>query len=101
MTRRVDDVDLDPSIANRGRLGEDGDALLPLEVVGVHDQFADLFVRSEDVRLLEQGIDQRRLAMVDVGDDGDISQVVAARPVGLVQAQVWHWWALITVGARG
>ena len=30
---------------------------------------------AEDVRLLEQPIDQGRLAVVDVGDDGDVAQV--------------------------
>ena len=34
---RVDDVDLDAVIADAGDLGEDGDAALALQVVGVHD----------------------------------------------------------------
>ena len=34
---RVDQVDLDALPVHRGRLGEDGDAPLPLLVVGVHD----------------------------------------------------------------
>src|SRR4029077_4947829 len=76
-------VELDASVADRRRLGEDGDALLALEVVRIEDQLADLLVSREDARLLEKSVDQRRLAMVDVGDDGDVAQVGASRhPVG-------------------
>ena len=76
---RVDDVELDPVVPDRGRLREDRDSLLALEVVGVHDQLADLLVRREDVRLLQQRVDQGGLAVVDVGDDRDVAEVGSAR----------------------
>ena len=79
VTRRVDDVDLDPVVSNRGVLGQDGDALLALEDVRVHDQLADLLVRGKDVGLFEQGIDQGGLAVIDVGNDRHVSQVLATR----------------------
>ena len=50
---------------------------LPLEVVRVEDQVADGLVGAEDVALLEHAVDQRRLAVVDVGDDRDVSEVVS------------------------
>src|SRR5262249_1006292 len=59
-------------------LGQDGDALLALQVVGVQDELAHHLVLAEDVGLLEQGIHQRGLAVVHVGDDGDVAQVGAA-----------------------
>ena len=74
----VDDVDLHAAVADRGVLGEDRDALLALEVVRVHDPLGHVLVGAEDAGLPEHGVDQRGLAVVDVGDDGDVAQVVAA-----------------------
>ena len=71
----VDDVDLDAVIADAGDLGEDGDAALALQVVGVHDALDVLFVGAEDAALVEHGVDQRGLAVVDVRDDGDVANV--------------------------
>ena len=68
----VDDVDLDVVVVERGVLGEDGDAALALEVVRVHDALGDGLVGAEDAALAEHGVDQRGLAVVDVGDDGDV-----------------------------
>ncbi len=77
----VDDVDLDAGVLDGGVLGEDGDAPLPLEVVGVHDQDTGGVGVAEDVGLLEEAVDEGGFAMVDVGDDGDIAQVATARNV--------------------
>jgi hypothetical protein len=33
----VNDVQADPVVLDRGLLGEDGDALLALQIIGVHD----------------------------------------------------------------
>ena len=41
---RIDDVDLDAVIADAGDLGEDGDAALALQVVGIHHAVDDGFV---------------------------------------------------------
>ncbi len=71
----VDDVDLRVAVAHGGVFGQDGDAALPLEVVRVHDPLIDLFVLAEDAALLQQGIDQGRLAVVDVGDHRDVANV--------------------------
>jgi hypothetical protein len=73
---RVDDVDLDAAVHHGRVLGQDRDALLTLEVVRVEDQLADLLVGAEQPALLEQTVDQRRLAVVDVGDDRDVPDVV-------------------------
>ena len=76
VSRRVDDVDLDPAVYHGRVLRQDRDALLPLEVVRVEDQLADLLVGAEKPALLEHPVDQRRLAVVDVGDDRDVADVV-------------------------
>jgi len=70
----IDDVDLDAAIGDRGVLGDDGDAALPLQVEAVQDALAEILIGTEDVPLLEHPVDQGRLAVVDVGDDCDVSK---------------------------
>ena len=72
VARRVDDVDLVALVLEGGVLGKNGDAALPFQVVGVHHPLADVLVVAEHARLPEHGVDQRGLAVVDMGDDGDI-----------------------------
>jgi len=81
--RCVDDVDRQAAfgralarVAHRGVLGEDGDALLALEVTGVHDPIRHFLMARERAGLAEHGIDQGGLAVVDVGDDRHVAQVV-------------------------
>jgi hypothetical protein len=72
---RVDDVDPVVAPADRRVLREDRDAALPLERVRVHDALRQRLARVERARLLQQLVDERRLAVVDVRDDRDVSQV--------------------------
>ena len=71
---RVDDVDAHIVPDDRGDLGENGDAALAFEVVGVHHPLGDPLVLAECARLLQEPVDQRGLAMVDMGDDGDVAK---------------------------
>ncbi len=70
---RIDDVDQDVVVVNGGVFRKDGDPALPLEFVAVHGAFRDAFVGAERPALVEQGIDEGGLAVVDVGDDGDVT----------------------------
>ena len=70
---RVHDIDLHTLIAHAGDLGENGDAALALQFIGVHHALHVRFVFAEDTALIEHGIHQRGLAVVYVGDDGDIA----------------------------
>ncbi len=54
-------------------LGQNRDAALALEHVRVHDPFGHPLVGPEDPALVQHRIHQRRLAVVDVGDDGDVA----------------------------
>ena len=74
---RVDDVDLHALVGDGDVLGQDRDAPLALQVVGVEDLLADQLRGAEPAALAQHAIDQRRLAVVDVGDDGDVADVVA------------------------
>jgi hypothetical protein len=85
----VDDVDGDglavgrrAVVGNRGVLREDGDALFALQVTGVHDTVLNLTMGSEGVGLLEHGVDQGGLAVVNVCDDRDVAQIAPRRSVG-------------------
>ena len=83
----VDDVDLQiTAVADRRVLGEDRDALLALEVHRVHDALVDVLVGAERPGLPEHGVDEGRLAVVDVRDDGDVAEVIARRHRGIVRA---------------
>ncbi len=75
VARRVDDVDAGALPIDRGGLGENGDAALALEVVGIHRAFDLALVFAIDAGLLQQPVDQRGFAVVDVSDDGDVSQI--------------------------
>ena len=89
VARGVDDVDLDVFPAKAGVLGKDGDSALALEIAGVHHPFRDLLVFTKGPALFEHCVHERGLAMVDVGDDGDIANVRArhfARRLARVRA---------------
>ena len=75
-------LSLTSAVADRGVLGEDRDALLALEVHRVHDALVDVLVLAEGAGLPQHGVDERGLAVVDVGDDGDVAQVVAGGSAG-------------------
>ena len=62
-------------IVNARDLGEDRDAALAFELVGVHDAVGDGFVVTKNAALLQKSVDQRRLAVVNVRDDRDVSNV--------------------------
>ena len=77
MHRMAEGVGIVDEVADGGVFGEDGDAALFLQVVGVHDALVHLLIGAHGARLAEQRVDERGFAMVDVGDDGHIADVVA------------------------
>ena len=71
---RIDDIDANVLPHHRSRLGENGDAALAFEVVRIHHPFGDPLVVAKRAGLLQEAVDEGRLAMVDVGDDGDVAK---------------------------
>ena len=70
-------------VADRGVLGEDRDALLALEVAGVHRPLVDVLGWcAERAGLPQHRVDERGLAVVDVGDDRDVAQVGTGEGMG-------------------
>ena len=75
MARRIDDVDLDAVVDDAGVLRADGNAPLSFLVHGIQDPLAHVINLPMHVCLAKDGIDQRGLAMVNVGNDGDIPDI--------------------------
>ena len=75
VARRVHDVDDGVAVLDRRVLGEDRDAALLLELARVHDELLDVLAGAEGAALLEQRVHERRLAVVDVRDDGERAAV--------------------------
>ena len=77
VARRVHDVDLHVPVVDGRVLRHDRDALLALQVDRVHDPLGHVLVGAEDPRLPQHGVHEGGLAVVDVGDDGDVADVRA------------------------
>ena len=81
MAWRIDKVELIGlsvlcRVVKRDALGFDGNPSLPLQVHGVHHALRDLLVLLEGARLAEHVIDEGGLAVVDVGDNRDVAELV-------------------------
>jgi hypothetical protein len=83
--------------ADGGVLGKDGDAALALEVVAVHDALAEILAGIQRLGLPQQLVHQRGLAVVNVGDDGDVAKVFDAHG----EAQTGHMLRRSTKKDRG
>jgi hypothetical protein len=83
MARRVDQVE-DINLAILGLvvqshgLGLDGDAALLLDIHGIENLLAHLPV-GQAAAGLDQPVGERRLAVVDMGDDGEIADMGKGR----------------------
>src|SRR5690606_20121906 len=87
--RGVDDVDGDRIaivryVPDRGVLGQDGDAFFPLQVHRIHHPIGELTPGGHGAGLAQHGVDQGGLAVVDVGDDGDIAEIGAQRHTSIL-----------------
>ena len=70
-------VGVDSGIRHRGVFRENRDSLFLFQVVRVHDAVFEVCVSAERVCLAEHGVDECRLAVVNVGDNRHVSQVGA------------------------
>ena len=64
-----------PVMGHRRVLREDRDPLLAFQVHRVQDPVADVLVLSESARLPQHRVDERRLPVIDMRDDGDVAKV--------------------------
>jgi len=72
----VNNIDACIAVANGGVFRQDGDTALAFQVVRVHDLADHLFVFPKHAALPKQGVDDRGLAVVDMGDDRNVTQLV-------------------------
>ncbi len=77
MTGRVDDIDFDAVVVDGSILGKYGDAALPLDGIGVHDAVLYFLICAEHTALTKQSVHQGRLAMVDMGDNGNVTDILS------------------------
>src|SRR6267142_3597981 len=69
----IHNVDLYVVIPDGGVLGENGNAALALQIVGIHDALDQCLVGAERAALTKHGVYERGLSMVNVRDDGDVA----------------------------
>ena len=74
----VDEVDPGVAVLERGRLRGDRDPALPLEVVAIHRPVGVGGSALDRTGCREESVDERGLAVVDVGDDREVSNVCGA-----------------------
>ena len=87
---RIHDVDEDsPSVHGRV-LRADRDPLFSLQVHGVHDPFIDTLIIAESSALSQQLVNKGSFAMIDVGDDGDVTDVLGVHGSNKVHAREAH-----------
>ena len=65
------------SILHRAVLGQNGDAALFLEIVRVHDTFGNVLMCCKRARLTQHFVDQRGFAVIDVGNNRNVTNVVS------------------------
>jgi len=73
--RRIDDVKFNIAVLDCGVLRKDGDPALALEGIRVHDTRRCRLTLAEDAALFEHGVYEGCLAMVDVRDDGEVTDI--------------------------
>ena len=71
----VHNIDFYVVIEDGGVLGENRDAAFTLQIVGVHDAVDQVLVGAKRAALPQHGVYQRGLAVVNVRDDRDITNV--------------------------
>src|SRR5262249_4972094 len=76
VTRRIDNVDFDAAITDSRCLRKDGDSPLAFEIIGIHNAFHNLFIGSENTALPKHGVNKGGLTMINVGDDGYVSNLL-------------------------
>jgi hypothetical protein len=87
----VYDIDLQAVVPDGQVLGEDRDPTLPLQVVGVHDPFRYNFIGSECPRMMEHGVHEGGFAVVNVGDNSDVTD--------LCSHMVFHFPAYLSINS--
>ena len=76
VTRCVNDVDPIAVPLESGVLRANGDSFFALEIHRIHHALLNLLIGAKRSRLAQQLIDQRGLAVIDVRNDGDVTNLI-------------------------
>ena len=75
VSRRVNNVDLYTLIIDGGVFGQDGDAALLFQSIGIHHSLGCGLILPICTALLEHSVHKCGFAVVNVGNNGNISQI--------------------------
>jgi hypothetical protein len=78
---RVHDVDAVVVPIDAGAFGQNGDAALAFQIVGIHRALFHVLIVADGAGLFQQLVHQRRFAVVDVGNNGDVANIHGVRRV--------------------
>ena len=73
----IDDVDVRAFPANGTVFGKNSNAAFAFDGIAVHHAFNHFFVLGKSARLAQELVDHSGLAMIDVGDDGDVTDLLS------------------------
>ena len=76
MSRGVDDVDFRVAVAHADVFCQNCDASFAFEIVAVEEALVHFLIFAEEFGLFDDLVNEGCLAMVDVCDDGDVSDVL-------------------------
>ena len=76
VSRCINDIDLGIAVAYRSILCQNRDTAFPFQIVGVHDTFCHSLIFTEHAALFQHFVYQRCLTVVNVCDNGNISQIL-------------------------
>ena len=79
VTWRIDQVDFHAAILDCNVFGENRNPAFPFQVVRIEDALTAKFGDSVLAALAQQAIDKRRFAMVNVGNDDDVSDIFSTQ----------------------
>jgi len=96
MAGGVHHVDAHAPPFDGGALRQDGNAALALLIHGIHGPFGNILLGVKNAALTQQGINQGRLAVVNMGDNGNIAQV---QGLGALFYSIWMAFRFAESGA--
>ena len=79
MTRGIDDIDFIVFILNGCIFGKNSNAAFPLQVTGVHNAVNHCLIFTVNAALFQHLVDQSGFAVVNVGDNCNISDFFLLR----------------------
>ena len=78
MSGGIDDIDAHAAPCDSAIFGSYSDASFTFKLHAVHDAIIDLLICAEHAALFKHAVDKGRLAVIDMGYDGDVANRIVA-----------------------